>query len=188
MRNHLAGLDGGACGGCARDDWWYGDTEELDEVRQATGLPPRSTLEHGLQWGRHDGWALLPQDEELMVVDEFSYDVLRLVRSDPQCVKTRFIDRLMRQQNPTCGTKGCPDHPHGPVLPEDRETIVAWPGSTGACTLSDDTLVLFTIGTAGEVTWTRVGEHVLWVVWLDQDEASPTARTASTSCSAAASG
>lgn len=171
-RDHLAGVTGdGECGGCADAGFWTGDCEALDEVRQSAGLPVRSRLAHALQWGRHDGWQLLSQDEELVVVDEFDFDLLRLVRADPACVKTRQIDALLRQVNPTCGTKGCPDHPNGPVLPIDTASIAEWTGTSSPCELDDDTLVLFTIGAQGEVTWTRVGQHLLWVVWLDQDEA-----------------
>jgi hypothetical protein len=172
MRDHLAGIGlEGECGGCTDSGFWTGDSEELDDVRQAAGLTARSRLEHALQWGRHDGWRLLSEDEELVLVDEFDFDLLRLVRVDPACVKTRQIDRLLRKLNPTCGTKGCPDHPNGPVRPVDEASIVEWAGTSSPCELDDDTLVLFTIGSQGEVSWTRVDQHVLWVVWLDQDEA-----------------
>lgn len=171
-RDHLAGLGpAGDCRGCSDFGSWAGDCEELDDVREAAGLPPRSRLEHALQWGRHQDWHLLSEDEDLVIGDEFDVDVLRLVRADRACVKTAYIDALLRKPNPTCGSKGCQSHENGPVLPEEPDSIQPWTGTTSVNELDDDALVLFSIGPAGEGTWTRVDEHVLWVVWLDQDEA-----------------
>ncbi len=171
-RDHLAGVGpAGDCAGCSDNGLWAGLCDDLDDVRREAGLPVRSRLEHALQWGRHRSWRLLSQDEDLMVVDEFGFDCLRLVRADPTCVKTDLIDALLRKPNPTCGTKGCQDHANGPVLPLDPSSIAPWTGSTSDSGLDDDTVVLFTIDDTGDVAWTRVGQHVLQVVWLEQDEA-----------------